>query len=159
MTTSLTSYSSPKPSGGFELWSWLFMRLSGLLLLGLALGHLVIMHLINNVDAIDYAFVAGRYAGWFWRGYDLLVLVLAMCHGLNGVRILIDDYVPACAAPGAAGRHPLLCRRRAVVLLYFIGGAFLVIGIAAIVLFQPVASAGTLPVPVKEPPSWRLRNA
>ena len=142
MTTSLTSYSSPKPSGGVELWSWLFMRLSGLLLLGLALGHLVIMHLINNVDAIDYTFVAGRYAGWFWRGYDLLMLVLAMFHGLNGVRILIDDYLPACAAErsGAAGRHPLLCRRRAIVLLYLIGGTFLVLGIAAIVLFQPVAA-------------------
>ena len=147
MTTSLASYGSPKPSGGFELWSWLFMRLSGLLLLGLALGHLVIMHLINNVDAIDYAFVAGRYAGWFWRGYDLLLLVLAMFHGLNGVRILIDDYV-----------HPPAARRLAIALLSLIGGAFLMMGIAAIVLFQPVASAGTLPVPVKEPPSWRLRN-
>ena len=148
MTTSLTSYSSPKPSGGFELWSWLFMRLSGLLLLGLALGHLVIMHLINNVDAIDYAFVAGRYAGWFWRGYDLLMLVLAMFHGLNGVRILIDDYV-----------HPPAAHRLALGALYLIGGTFLVLGIAAIVLFQPVASAGTLPVPVKEPPSWRRRTA
>ena len=129
MTTSLTSYSSPKPSGGVELWSWLFMRLSGLLLLGLALGHLVIMHLINNVDAIDYTFVAGRYAGWFWRGYDLLMLVLAMFHGLNGVRILIDDYV-----------HPPLAHRLALSALYLIGGAFLVLGIAAIVLFQPVAA-------------------
>ena len=130
MTTRLaSSYSSPRPVGGIELWSWLFMRLSGLLLLGLALGHLVIMHLINNVEAIDYAFVAGRYAGWFWRGYDLLMLVLAMVHGLNGVRILIDDYV-----------HPPAVHRLAVSLLYLIGGTFLVMGVAAIVLFQPVAA-------------------
>ena len=120
------SYSSPKPSGGMELWTWLFMRISGLALLGLALGHLIIMHLLNNVDHIDYDFVAGRYAGWFWRGYDLLMLVLAMLHGLNGVRILIDDYV-----------HPPGPRRLAVRLLYAVGGSFLVLGIYAVVGFRP----------------------
>ena len=88
---SSSSYASPKPSGGFELWSWLFMRLSGLALLLLALGHMVLMHLVHSVDEISYAFVAGRYAGWFWRSYDLAMLVLAMLHGTNGVRILIDD--------------------------------------------------------------------
>ena len=127
MTTSLTSYSSPKPSGGVELWSWLFMRLSGLLLLGLALGHLVIMHLINNVDAIDYTFVARRYAGWVWRGYDLLMLVLAMFHGRNGVRILIDDYV-----------HPPADRRLAIDLLSLIGGAFLCIWTSAETIILPL---------------------
>ena len=30
--------------GGFELWSWLFMRISGLVLLVLAVGHVLIMH-------------------------------------------------------------------------------------------------------------------
>ncbi len=64
MTASSASYSRPRPTGGLELWSWLFMRLSGLLLLFLALGHLVIMHLVHNVDEISYAFVASRYAGW-----------------------------------------------------------------------------------------------
>ena len=88
-----SSYARPKPAGGLELWSWLFMRVSGLALLLLALGHLVLMHLIHNVDEINYAFVAGRYAGWFWRGYDLLMLILAMLHGVNGARILIDDYI------------------------------------------------------------------
>lgn len=127
------SYSSPKPSGGVELWAWLFMRISGLVLLGLALGHLVIMHLLNNVDRIDYNFVAGRYVGWFWRGYDLLMLVLAMLHGLNGVRILIDDYV-----------HPTAPRRLAVRLLYVVGGVFLVMGITAVVCFKPVS--GTPPL-------------
>lgn len=120
-----------KPSGGFELWSWFFMRLSGLALLGLALGHLVIMHLINNVDFIDYDFVAARYAGWFWRGYDLLLLVLAMVHGTNGVRILIDDYV-----------HPLPRRRIAIVLMYAMCGVFLALGIYTIVMFKPVTGHG-----------------
>ena len=129
MTIAPSSYGSPgKPSGGFELWSWLFMRLSGLALLGLALGHLVIMHLLHNVDSIDYNFVAARYVGWFWRGYDGLLLVLAMIHGTNGVRILIDDYI-----------HPPARRRAATFALYAVCGTFLVLGLFAIVVFQPAA--------------------
>ena len=123
------SYSTPKPSGGLELWSWVFMRISGLVLLGLALGHMAIMHLINNVDVIDYQFVAGRYARWFWRGYDLSMLVLAMLHGLNGARILIDDYI-----------HVPMWHRLAIGLLYLVGGAFLILGIGVIVFFQPVSA-------------------
>ncbi len=122
-----SSYSRPKPSGGLELWSWLFMRISGLLLLGLALGHLVLMHLIHNVDEINYAFVASRYTGWFWRGYDLLMLTLAMVHGTNGVRILIDDYV-----------HSPAWRRLALGLLYLVCGGLLLLGIGVAIFFQPL---------------------
>ncbi len=123
------SYASPKPSGGLELWSWLFMRFSGLALLLLALGHLAIMHLINTVDTIDYNFVAGRYAvGWFWRAYDGLLLLLAMIHGLNGVRILLDDYL----APRRG--HALALR-----LLYGAGAVFLLMGLYVVLCFQPAA--------------------
>jgi succinate dehydrogenase / fumarate reductase membrane anchor subunit len=127
LTMLSSSYSTAKPSGGFELWSWVFMRVSGLALLLLALGHLAVMHLINNVDAIDYDFVAARYVGWFWRGYDLAMLVLAMLHGANGARILIDDYV-----------HSPAWRRAAIGALHLISGALLLLGIGVIVCFQPV---------------------
>ena len=120
------SYSTPKPSGGPELWAWLFMRLSGLALLVLALGHLIIMHLLNNVDHIDYDFVAGRYASGFWRGYDLLMLVLAMLHGLNGIHLLIDDYI-----------HPPAWHRAATTPLHLVGGGFLLLGTYVILFFQP----------------------
>ena len=39
---------------------WLFMRISGLVLVVLAIGHLIIMHLINSVEIIDYHWVAMR---------------------------------------------------------------------------------------------------
>src|SRR3990172_5615582 len=77
----------------FELYSWLFMRISGVFLIVLALGHLAIMHIFNNVDTIDYEFVAARFATPFWRIYDLLMLLLALLHGLNGTRTIIDDYI------------------------------------------------------------------
>jgi succinate dehydrogenase / fumarate reductase membrane anchor subunit len=76
-----------------EVWSWYFLRWSGLLLVVLALGHVLIMHIINNVDVINYAFVADRWRTVGWRVYDWLLLGLALTHGMNGLRVMIDDYV------------------------------------------------------------------
>jgi len=82
-----------RPTGGFELFAWFFMRISGVVLILLVLGHLAIMHLINTVDEIDFDFVAARWGSPFWRTYDLVMLWLAWLHGLNGLRMVIDDYV------------------------------------------------------------------
>lgn len=86
-----------KPAGGFELLAWYWMRISGLLLVVLALGHLFITHIIYNVESINYAFVASRWAapktGFFWRIWDLSMISLAMFHGFNGLRQVLDEYV------------------------------------------------------------------
>jgi succinate dehydrogenase / fumarate reductase, membrane anchor subunit len=77
----------------FELYSWLFMRFSGLLLTFLVLGHLFIMLVLDGgVEKIDFAFVAGRWASPFWQIWDLLTLWLATLHGTNGLRTVINDY-------------------------------------------------------------------
>lgn len=78
--------------GNFELIAWFFMRISGILLVFLALGHVAIMHIINDIEQVDYAFVAGRWLSPFWRVYDLLLLWLALVHGANGIRVIVDDY-------------------------------------------------------------------
>ena len=77
----------------FELYSWLFMRFSGMLLTFLVLGHLLIMLVLDGgVEKIDFAFVAGRWASPFWQIWDLLTLWLATLHGTNGLRTVINDY-------------------------------------------------------------------
>ena len=77
----------------FELISWLFMRISGLVLVFLVIGHLIIMNILDGgVQRINFAFVAGRYASPFWQIWDLLQLWLAMIHGTNGLRTIINDY-------------------------------------------------------------------
>jgi succinate dehydrogenase / fumarate reductase membrane anchor subunit len=77
----------------FELYSWLFMRFSGMLLTFLVLGHLFIMLVLDGgVEKIDFAFVAGRWASPFWQIWDLLTLWLATLHGTNGLRTVINDY-------------------------------------------------------------------
>ena len=85
---------SPRPRSGFELWSWLFMRLSGILLLFLAVGHVLIMHVIDEgVQRVDFDFVADRWASPFWRTWDWMLLSLALLHGINGARVVIQDHV------------------------------------------------------------------
>ncbi|MCS7184378.1 MAG: succinate dehydrogenase [bacterium] len=83
----------PKPSKGFELYAWYFMRISGLVLIWLVLGHYLIMHVINRVEDINYQFVLNRMRIFVWRFWDGAMLILALLHGLNGIRILIEDYL------------------------------------------------------------------
>jgi succinate dehydrogenase / fumarate reductase, membrane anchor subunit len=116
----------PRPESGLELYAWIFMRISGLALLFLALGHLVIMHVIHNVDHIDFQFVAARYATPFWRTYDLLMLWFAMIHGVNGIRTVLVDYVSARG-----------WRVVSLASLYVLGFALLTLGSLAILTFQP----------------------
>ena len=86
-----------RPEGsGFETWMWFFMRVSGVVLLGLAVFHLFWMHFVIGVENIDFDAVAGRWEGpWgpLWRLYDLALLVFALGHGFNGLRYVIEDYV------------------------------------------------------------------
>ena len=92
----ITSYgatSRPAGNSGFETFSWWFFRVSGVGLVFLAIIHLVIMHVTTDVSETVYDFVANRYNNPFWRGYDLLLLTLALFHGLNGLRIVCDDYI------------------------------------------------------------------
>src|SRR6476620_791765 len=79
--------------GNFEMLAWLFMRLSGVVLIVLIFGHLFVNLMVGEgVHAIDFGFVAGKWASPFWQVWDLLMLWLAMIHGTNGVRTIINDY-------------------------------------------------------------------
>ena len=82
-----------KPKSNFETWSWYFMRVSGLILIFLALTHFAITHILNDVVDTDAEFVAERWDNPLWRLFDWALLSLALVHGVNGVRWSIDDYV------------------------------------------------------------------
>src|SRR6476619_7796115 len=77
-----------------ELYAWLFMRVSGVLLIVLVLGHLFIMNILDGgVQRINWAFVAGRWASPFWQVWDLLMRLLALRHGTNGMRASIHQAI------------------------------------------------------------------
>ena len=83
----------PRGKGNFELYAWVFMRVSGVLLVLLVLTHFAIMHVFDTgLARINFAFVSGRWANPFWRVYDFALLALALLHGGNGLRVIIDDY-------------------------------------------------------------------
>jgi len=85
--------SSGRSGTNFEMYAWVFMRVSGLALVVLVLWHLLIMNILDGgVQRVNFAFVAGRWASPFWQTWDLLQLWLAMLHGTNGLRVIINDY-------------------------------------------------------------------
>jgi succinate dehydrogenase / fumarate reductase membrane anchor subunit len=85
--------SQNKSKTNFEMYAWIFMRVSGLLLVVLVLGHLLIMNILDGgVKRVNFAFVAGRWASPFWQTWDLAQLWLAQLHGTNGLRTIINDY-------------------------------------------------------------------
>jgi len=73
---------------------WLYMRLSGVALLFLVLGHMLLMHVLVGVNSIDFGFVAARWNGLGWRVYDFGMLLLAMSHGAFGIRSLAFEHIP-----------------------------------------------------------------
>ena len=81
------------PTSNLELYAWFFMRISGIILLTVAVFHLLYMHIAIGVENIDFDTVAGRWESPFWRLFDLFMLVFAWLHCTNGVRIVLDDYV------------------------------------------------------------------
>jgi succinate dehydrogenase / fumarate reductase, membrane anchor subunit len=77
----------------FELYSWVFMRGSGVVLIALIFGHLFVNLMTGQgIKSIDFAFVGGKWSSPFWQMWDLLMLWLAELHGVNGVRTVINDY-------------------------------------------------------------------
>ena len=81
-----------------ELAWWVFMRISGFLLVFLTFGHLWANNMAFNAGEIDFAYVAGRLSQPGVKIYDSFLLLFAMLHGVNGLRYSIEDYVKR---PGA----------------------------------------------------------
>lgn len=114
----------PRRKRSPEAISWAFMRLSGLALVFLALVHFCITHVVNDVVDTDYDFVVERWHNPLWRLFDWLLLVLALGHGVNGLRWIIDDYV---RRPGP--------RKAARGVLFGLSGVLVVVGTLTILAF------------------------
>lgn len=123
-----TGYGSRPADGGFETFSWYFMRISAIGLFFLAIIHLFLNHVSTDVSCTSYQLVAARYANPFWRVYDWLLLTLALLHGMNGLRIVIDDYVRS-----QAWRIRILSLLGLLVLVLFM------VGTVTLITFHPVA--------------------
>ncbi|RZU62138.1 succinate dehydrogenase hydrophobic membrane anchor subunit [Zhihengliuella halotolerans] len=126
----------PGKKGNFEMLAWLFMRISGLFLIVLIFGHLITNLLMGDgIHAIDFGFVAGKWANPVWQFWDLAMLWLAMLHGTNGVRTIINDY---------ADKDRTRFWLKAV--LYFSTIVIIVLGTLVIFTFDPCIPGSPLEV-------------
>ena len=121
----------------FEMVAWLFMRLSGVVLLVLIFGHLFVNLMVGEgIHAIDFGFVAGKWADPFWQVWDLAMLWLAMLHGTNGVRTIINDY---------AERDRTRMTLKTV--LYIASAVIIVLGTLVIFTFDPCPAGAVIDLP------------
>jgi succinate dehydrogenase / fumarate reductase membrane anchor subunit len=119
-------YQRPAGVGGFEVVSWFFMRISGLILILLALYHLVWWNLVVGVEHLDSQVVMERWTNPLWRFFNVALITFAMLHALNGARYSIEDYIHTPGRQVAA---------KAV--LYTLGLVTLAAGIFALLTFDP----------------------
>ncbi len=134
--TRLLRGSHPRSGGRLELNIWLFMRISGVLLVVLALFHMFWLHFIINVENITFDTVVQRWndpsqplLGLFWRTYDLALLAFAFTHGSLGVNYVLRDYV-----------HGIRSRRSLQVALVAVWAALVLMGAGIIFFFRGTLS-------------------
>lgn len=130
MTMTIESPRSQAPikkRTNWEKWGWIYMRVSGVLLIVLVFGHLFSNLMIGDgVHAIDFGFVGGKLSQPFWMVWDTLLLWLALIHGANGMRTIVNDYV---SRPGLA---------KAFKVALFLSAALLILlGTLVIYTFDP----------------------
>ena len=127
-----------REQANLEKYGWLYMRASGVILIVLIFGHLFAnLYLGEGIKAIDFAFVGGKWADPFWQVWDLSMLWLAMIHGTNGMRTIVNDYT---------SRESV--RKTLVVTLWAVCAALVVLGTLVVFTFHPCpanAAADLLP--------------
>ena len=126
------AFTAERRPSSVEVWWWFFMRISGVVLLFLVLIHLYIMHLIDGgVERVGFAFVSQRWSNVGWKTFDWAMLFLALLHGANGLRIVLDDYVRSPAK-----------RTTIKGILYTVTAILMVMGTAVLITFDPTQAAG-----------------
>ncbi len=130
MSVTIEVPNSPRSrkAANWEKYGWIYMRISGPLLIVLIFVHLISNLVVpdGGIKAIDFAFVAGKWAAPFWQWWDLAMLWLAMLHGTNGMRTVINDYT----------EHEGI-RKTLVFTLWGVCAALILLGTLVIFTFDP----------------------
>lgn len=128
MTTQSDIAVQGRSGSQFELYAWFFTRVSGIMFLLMGAFNLTYANLAGGRGVMGagaqmrWAFfpisfhvrstsveVTPNFSNPFWQVYSFLIVVFAVTHGLNGLRVILEDYV----------RHPLLMAWVRVLLVAF----------------------------------------
>lgn len=71
--------------------SWVFQRVTGLILVVVMIGHYILMH-YNPESGHTYDAVLARMQSNWYRILDMVFVFLGMYHGLNGMWGIFRDY-------------------------------------------------------------------
>lgn len=74
--------------------SYFTIRVTGVLLAVLALGHFALTHIVHDVANTDASFVAKRWSSATWVVWDGLLLGATLLHALAGLATVIRDHRP-----------------------------------------------------------------
>lgn len=119
-----------KKGVNLEKWGWVYMRVSGVLLVVLIFGHLFSNLMTGDgIHQIDWGFVAGKLADPLWQWWDVTMLWLALIHGANGMRTIVNDYVT-----GETTRKVLIWS------LWIAAALLIVLGTLVVFTFDPCLS-------------------
>lgn len=75
-----------------HLVDYVVLRVTGIALSVLVLGHFAVTHFVTDVAQNDSAFVARRLSSGLWIAWDSVMLAAALAHGSVGVCLAIADY-------------------------------------------------------------------
>jgi succinate dehydrogenase / fumarate reductase membrane anchor subunit len=124
--------------GTFEYGMWLFTRLSGLAILLFSTINIAMAFLMggrtlldlptmfrwmffpnpNHVVNSDIPDVAAGWSNAFWQVFSTVIIFMAAAHGMNGLRMVIEDYVE---------RIPLVYALRLSLFVLWMGGMIVAI--------------------------------
>ena len=82
----------PGPETSSRLFEYVVLRVTGLMLSVLVLGHFAVTHFVTDVAHDDSAFVARRLSSTLWIAWDATMLAVALAHGAAGTRLAISDF-------------------------------------------------------------------
>ncbi|MFA9405129.1 MAG: succinate dehydrogenase, hydrophobic membrane anchor protein [Anaerolineales bacterium] len=129
---------SIRSAGVFEYGMWLFTRISGLALIILGAISLAAAFLLGGRTQMDMptmfrwmffpnpnhvvnSNIPDVSLGWsnaFWQIYSMLVIFFAAVHGLNGLRMVLEDYIENAF---------IVALMRIIVMVLLVGGAIVAI--------------------------------
>ena len=75
--------------------AWYLQRITGALLIVLLAAHFWVEHFMSaelRRGDLTYDAILGRIANPVWQFIDIAFLIVALAHGLNGLRNIVLDY-------------------------------------------------------------------
>jgi succinate dehydrogenase / fumarate reductase membrane anchor subunit len=124
--------------GTFEYGMWLFTRVSGLVMILLAAVNLAMAFIMRgrvlldlpammrwmffpNPNHVINSNIPDVTVGWsnaFWQIFSTIIVCLAAAHGLNGIRMVLEDFIE---------KQQLVYILRGLLLVLWIGGMIVAI--------------------------------